>query len=123
MRTVTRNHRKEGNEVKVEHVRLSKPYPIAKIVRDGHDLVVSIGRWYWRITLCALLALALAGCATVPDVFALRDGAPLETLRASALRPLRVEHYHDGGHAFEVWTYRDARFVFVDGALSEWSGK
>jgi hypothetical protein len=75
-------------------------------------------------TLCILAIVAsLAGCATVPDVFALRDGASLETLRASALRPLRVEHYRDGAHVVEVWTYRDARFVFVDGALAEWSGK
>ena len=74
--------------------------------------------------LCIIAIVAsLAGCATVPDVFALRDGESIETLRASALRPLSVEHYHDAGHAYEVWTYRGARFLFVDGALAEWSGK
>jgi len=31
-----------------EHYIMMKPYPIIKIVRDGYDLVFSLGKWYWR---------------------------------------------------------------------------
>ncbi len=33
---------------RIEHVRMSKPYPPFKIVVDGPDLVVSVGPLYWR---------------------------------------------------------------------------
>jgi hypothetical protein len=36
--------------MKIEHYKLSKPYPKFKIVKDGKALVVSIGSWYFRIT-------------------------------------------------------------------------
>jgi hypothetical protein len=33
----------------IEILKLSKPYPVAKIVRDGRDFVISIMSFYLRI--------------------------------------------------------------------------
>lgn len=35
--------------MKIETVRLSKPYPKIKFVRDGKDLVFSFFRFYFRL--------------------------------------------------------------------------
>ncbi len=76
-----------------------------------------------RAFIIAALVASLASCATIPDVFALREGASIEALRSSSVRPLRVEHWRASGHAMERWTYAKASFTFEDGALVEWSGQ
>lgn len=37
--------------MKLEHYKLSKPYPFIKLIRDGQDIVFSFLSFYLRINL------------------------------------------------------------------------
>ena len=41
--------RTEENTMKIEYLKLSKPYPLFKFKRDGKDFVFSICRFYLRL--------------------------------------------------------------------------
>jgi hypothetical protein len=40
----------EDRGMRIEHLKMSKPYPVVRIVKDGTDIVISIGKWYWRFS-------------------------------------------------------------------------